>query len=93
MNLPPEDNLRKEDKSSAPKVSFIRRFHCTRHIFIRLHAMKAPRVLMRYASVKAQSFMDMILLDSTLLKYTRGALEWEMIDIIEDVKSSKSNGC
>ncbi len=27
MNLPPEDNLRKEDKSSAPKVSFIRRFH------------------------------------------------------------------
>ncbi len=28
MNLPPEDNLRKEDKSSAPKVSFIRRFHC-----------------------------------------------------------------
>ncbi len=29
MNLPPEDNLRKEDKSSAPKVSFIRRFHCT----------------------------------------------------------------
>ena len=29
MNLPPEDNLRKEGKSSAPKVSFIRRFHCT----------------------------------------------------------------
>jgi len=28
-NLPPKDNLRKEDKSSAPKVSFIRRFHCT----------------------------------------------------------------
>ncbi len=28
MNLPPEDNLRKEDKSSAPKLSFIRRFHC-----------------------------------------------------------------
>jgi len=27
-NLPPKDNLRKEDKSSAPKVSFIRRFHC-----------------------------------------------------------------
>ncbi len=24
-------NLRKEDKSSAPKVSFIRRFHCTIH--------------------------------------------------------------
>ncbi len=22
MNLPPEDNLRKEDKGSAPKVSF-----------------------------------------------------------------------
>ena len=28
-NLPPKDNLWKEDKSSAPKVSFIRRFHCT----------------------------------------------------------------
>ena len=28
MNLPPEDNLRKEGKSSAPKLSFIRRFHC-----------------------------------------------------------------
>ena len=28
-NLPPKDNLRKEDKSSAPKVSFIRRFHCS----------------------------------------------------------------
>ncbi len=29
MNLPPEDKLRKEDKSSAaPKVSFTRRFHC-----------------------------------------------------------------
>ena len=28
-NLPTKDNLRKEDKSSAPKVSFIRRFHCT----------------------------------------------------------------
>ena len=28
-NLPPKDNLRKEDKSPAPKVSFIRRFHCT----------------------------------------------------------------
>jgi len=27
-NLPPKDNLRKEDNSSAPKVSFIRRFHC-----------------------------------------------------------------
>jgi len=27
-NLPPKDNLRKEDKSSAPKVSFLRRFHC-----------------------------------------------------------------
>ena len=27
-NLPPKDNLWKEDKSSAPKVSFIRRFHC-----------------------------------------------------------------
>jgi len=27
--LPPKDNLRTEDKSSAPKVSFIRRFHCT----------------------------------------------------------------
>ena len=27
-NLPPKDNLRKEDKISAPKVSFIRRFHC-----------------------------------------------------------------
>ena len=25
-NLPPKDNLRKEDKSSAPKVSFIQRF-------------------------------------------------------------------
>ena len=31
-NLPPKDNLRKEDKSSAPKVSFIRRFHCIRYI-------------------------------------------------------------
>ena len=30
-NLPPKDNLRKEDKSSAPKVSFIRRFHCTQN--------------------------------------------------------------
>jgi len=28
LNLPPKDNLRKEDKSSAPKVSYIRRFHC-----------------------------------------------------------------
>jgi len=28
LNLPPKDNLRKEDKSSAPKVSFIWRFHC-----------------------------------------------------------------
>ena len=28
-NLPPKDNLQKEDKSSAPKVSFIRRFHCS----------------------------------------------------------------
>jgi len=28
-NLPPKDNLRKEDKSSDPKVSFIWRFHCT----------------------------------------------------------------
>ena len=28
LNLPPKDNLWKEDKSSAPKVSFIRRFHC-----------------------------------------------------------------
>jgi len=28
-NLPPKDNLRKEEKSSAPKVSFIRRFHCS----------------------------------------------------------------
>jgi len=27
-NLPLKDNLRKEDKSSAPKVSFIRRFQC-----------------------------------------------------------------
>jgi len=27
-NLPPKDSLRKEDKSYAPKVSFIRRFHC-----------------------------------------------------------------
>ena len=27
--LPPKDNLRNEDKSSAPKVSFIWRFHCT----------------------------------------------------------------
>ena len=24
----PGDNLRKEDKSFAPKVSFIQRFHC-----------------------------------------------------------------
>jgi len=28
LNLPPKDNIRKEDKSSATKVSFIRRFHC-----------------------------------------------------------------
>ena len=27
-NLPPKDNLQKEDKSSAPKVSFIQRFDC-----------------------------------------------------------------
>jgi len=27
-NIPPKVNLWKEDKSSAPKVSFIRRFHC-----------------------------------------------------------------
>ena len=27
-NLPPKDNLWKEDKSSAPKASFIWRFHC-----------------------------------------------------------------
>jgi len=27
-NLPPKDNLRKEGKSSAPKVSFIWKFHC-----------------------------------------------------------------
>jgi len=31
-NLPPKYNLWKEDKSSAPKVSFIRRFHCTHGI-------------------------------------------------------------
>ena len=30
---PPKDNLRKEDKSSVPKVSFIRRFHCTYPIY------------------------------------------------------------
>ena len=28
LNLPPKDNLWKEDKRSAPKVSFIRMFHC-----------------------------------------------------------------
>jgi len=28
-NLPQKDNLRKADKSSAPKVSFVRRFHCS----------------------------------------------------------------
>ena len=28
MNLPPEDNLRKEHKSSVPKVLFIQKFHC-----------------------------------------------------------------
>jgi len=27
-NLPTKDNLQKEDKTSAPKVSFIWRFHC-----------------------------------------------------------------
>ena len=27
-NLPPKDNLRKKDKSSAPKMSLIRTFHC-----------------------------------------------------------------
>jgi len=32
LNLPPKDNLREEDKSSAPKVSFIRRFHCNTHV-------------------------------------------------------------
>ena len=36
-NLPPEDNLRKEDKSSAPKVSFIRRLHCSIFIFLSKH--------------------------------------------------------
>jgi len=30
-NLPPKDNLQKKDKSSAPKVSFIWRFHCIPH--------------------------------------------------------------
>ena len=28
-NLPPEDNRCIKDKSSAPKVSVIRRFHCS----------------------------------------------------------------
>ena len=28
-NLPPKDNLQKEDKSYAPKVSFILTFHCS----------------------------------------------------------------
>jgi len=38
LNLPPKDNLRKEDKRSAPKVSFIRRFHCT-HLSVFLYRM------------------------------------------------------
>ena len=28
-NLPPEDSLQIEDKNRAPKVSFIRRLHCS----------------------------------------------------------------
>ena len=31
-NLPPKDNVRKEDNSSAPKVSFIWRFHCIAYV-------------------------------------------------------------
>ncbi len=31
------DNLQKEDKSSAPKMSFIRRFHCSIHLNSSLH--------------------------------------------------------
>ena len=29
MNLREKDNLRRKDKSAVPKVSFIRRYHCT----------------------------------------------------------------
>ena len=31
-NLREEDNLRREDKSAVPKVSSLRRFHCTQSI-------------------------------------------------------------
>ncbi len=35
----PEDNLQKEDKSSAPKLSFIRRFHCIVRMVDLYHTM------------------------------------------------------
>ena len=46
-NLPPKDNLQKEDKSSAPKVSFVWRFHCNinePHIFIVVGASKTLHI-------------------------------------------------
>jgi len=49
LNLPPKDNLRKEDKSSAPKVSFIRRFHCT--LFAKVRAYFKP-VLQRFTDYR-----------------------------------------
>ncbi len=43
LNLPPKDNLRKEDRSTAPKVSFIRRFHCST-IFAAIQALNLATI-------------------------------------------------
>ena len=52
------DNLRKEDKSSAPKVSFIRRFHCNyKNKAIRLNSQHDAQVreydpLLKYTDLR-----------------------------------------
>jgi len=56
LNLPPKDNLQKEDKSSAPKVSFIRRFHCT-HVQWETWKVPIPVVLHSHATVLCVSIL------------------------------------
>ena len=53
LNLPPKDNLQKEDKSSAPKVSFIRRLHCSNKVSLldfegNLHLILKSVILANY---------------------------------------------
>ena len=47
MNLRDKDNLRRKDKSSVPKVSFLRRFHCiyggNRNVGVKEGATVNPR--------------------------------------------------